>query len=93
MAAPLEPNTNRQPVAPHSPLHAYYETDAERTRFVGDLRSVDPDVTGPPVTAFESIRLIRRGYFEGTLYALVVLYLFVLIALFYAFTVAFRGPR
>jgi len=26
-------------------------------------------------------------------YALVVLYLFVLIALFYAFTVAFRGPR
>jgi hypothetical protein len=29
----------------------------------------------------------------GTLYALVVLYLFVLIALFYAFTVAFRGPR
>jgi hypothetical protein len=27
------------------------------------------------------------------LYALVVLYLFVLITLFYAFTVAFRGPR
>jgi hypothetical protein len=27
------------------------------------------------------------------LYALVVVYLFVLIALFYAFTVAFRGPR
>jgi uncharacterized protein len=43
---------------------------ASAARFVGDLRSVDPAVTGPPVTAFESIRLIRRGYFEGTLYAL-----------------------
>jgi hopanoid biosynthesis associated RND transporter like protein HpnN len=41
-------------------------------RFVTELRSVDPDVTGPPVTSFEAIRLIRRGYFEGTLYALVL---------------------
>ena len=41
-------------------------------RFVRDLRSVDPDVTGPPITAFEAIKLIRRGYFEGTFYALVV---------------------
>ena len=30
---------------------------------------MDPDVTGPPVTSFEAIRLIRRGYFEGALYA------------------------
>lgn len=29
----------------------------------------------------------------GKVYALVVVYLFVLIALFYVFTVAFRGPR
>jgi hopanoid biosynthesis associated RND transporter like protein HpnN len=43
---------------------------AGAARFVGDLRSVDPAVTGPPVTAFESIRLIRRGYLEGALYAL-----------------------
>ncbi|MGH7392448.1 MAG: MMPL family transporter [Candidatus Rokuibacteriota bacterium] len=43
---------------------------AGAARFIGDIRSVDADVTGPPVTAFESIRLIRRGYFEGTLYAL-----------------------
>ena len=40
------------------------------TRFVTELRTVDPAVTGPPVTAFEAIRLIRRGYLEGTLYAL-----------------------
>jgi hypothetical protein len=38
-------------------------------RFIADLRSVDPDVTGPPVTSFEAIRLIRRGYFEGAFYA------------------------
>jgi demethylmenaquinone methyltransferase/2-methoxy-6-polyprenyl-1,4-benzoquinol methylase len=37
MAAPLEPNSTRKEVAPHTPLHRYYETDAERTRFVGDL--------------------------------------------------------
>jgi hypothetical protein len=41
-------------------------------RFITDLRSVDPDVTGPPVTSFEAIRLIRRGYFEGALYAFTV---------------------
>jgi hopanoid biosynthesis associated RND transporter like protein HpnN len=41
-------------------------------RFVTDLRTVDPDVTGPPITSFEAIRFIRRGYFEGTLYALVL---------------------
>ena len=41
-------------------------------RFVGDLRRVDPDVTGPPITSFEAIRFIRTGYLEGTLYALVL---------------------
>jgi len=41
-------------------------------RFVGDIRSVDPDVTGPPVTSFEAIRLIRRGYVLGSLYALIL---------------------
>jgi hopanoid biosynthesis associated RND transporter like protein HpnN len=42
------------------------------TRFVGDLRTVDPDVTGPPVTSFEAIRFIRRGYWQGALYAFVL---------------------
>jgi hypothetical protein len=41
-------------------------------RFVTDLRTVDPDVTGPPITSFEAIRFIRSGYFDGTLYALVL---------------------
>jgi uncharacterized protein len=47
-------------------------TQAGAERFVTDLRSVDPDVTGPPITSFEAIQYIRRGYFEGTLYALVL---------------------
>ena len=41
-------------------------------RFVTDLRRVDPDVTGPPITSYEAIRFIRHGYFQGTLYALVL---------------------
>jgi hopanoid biosynthesis associated RND transporter like protein HpnN len=42
------------------------------TRFVGELRTVDPDVTGPPVTSFEAIRFIRQGYWQGALYAVVL---------------------
>jgi len=41
-------------------------------RFIEELRTVDPDVTGPPVTNFEATHLIERGYFEGTVYALVL---------------------
>ena len=41
-------------------------------RFVTDLRRVDPDVTGPPITSYEAIRFIRHGYFQGTLYALLL---------------------
>lgn len=43
---------------------------ASAERFVTELRTVEPDVTGPPVTSFEAIRFIRSGYFQGTLYAL-----------------------
>jgi hypothetical protein len=39
-------------------------------QFVTELRAIDPDVTGPPVTSFEAIRLIRQGYRDGALYAL-----------------------
>jgi uncharacterized protein len=46
--------------------------EAGSRRFIEDLRSVDPDVTGPPVTGFEATHLIQRGYFEGTPYALVL---------------------
>ena len=54
----------------HPAVDIWQQAGAER--FVTDLRSVDPDVTGPPITSFEAIQFIRRGYFEGTLYALVL---------------------
>ncbi len=41
-------------------------------RFVEDVRSVDPDVTGTPVITFEAIRLMERAYKQGTVYAIVV---------------------
>jgi predicted RND superfamily exporter protein len=37
--------------------------------FISQLRQVDPDVTGDPVTVYESIRAIKSGYVEGGLYA------------------------
>jgi len=39
------------------------------TRFVEELRTVDPDVTGQPVVAYESMRLIERASWQGLVYA------------------------
>jgi hopanoid biosynthesis associated RND transporter like protein HpnN len=41
-------------------------------RFVRELRSVDPDVTGSPVITYEAIRLMERAYLQGTIYAFAV---------------------
>jgi len=41
-----------------------------QARFVEDLRTVDPDVTGQPVVAYESMRLIERSFRLGLAYAL-----------------------
>jgi hypothetical protein len=41
-------------------------------RFVSDLRSVDPEVTGTPVITYEAIRLMERAYKQGTVYAIVL---------------------
>jgi hopanoid biosynthesis associated RND transporter like protein HpnN len=41
-------------------------------RFVADLRSVDPDVTGTPIITYEAIRLMERAYKQGTLYAVIL---------------------
>ena len=51
----------------HPAVDIWEQAGAER--FVSDLRRVDPDVTGPPITSYEAIRFIRHGYFQGTLYA------------------------
>jgi hypothetical protein len=42
------------------------------TRFVEELRSVEPDVTGQPVAAYESMRLLERAYRQGIAYAFVL---------------------
>jgi uncharacterized protein len=42
------------------------------TRFVTELRTVDPDVTGTPVITFEAIRLMERAYRQGTIYAVIL---------------------
>ncbi len=41
-------------------------------RFVADLRTVDPDVTGTPIITHEAILLMERAYKQGTLYAIVL---------------------
>ena len=38
-------------------------------RFVAELRTVDAAVTGSPVISYEASRMMERAYFEGTLYA------------------------
>jgi predicted RND superfamily exporter protein len=41
-------------------------------RFVHELRSVDPDVTGAPVITYEATRLMERAYLQGTAYAFIL---------------------
>jgi predicted RND superfamily exporter protein len=53
----------------HSAVDIWDRAGAER--FVQELRSVDPDVTGGPIITFEAIRLMERAYWQGTLYAVV----------------------
>src|SRR5439155_1203508 len=39
-------------------------------RFVTELRSVDPEVTGTPIITFEAIRFMERAYQRGTVYGI-----------------------
>jgi hopanoid biosynthesis associated RND transporter like protein HpnN len=49
--------------------------DREATgRFIGALRRVDPEVTGPPVHTFEASRALTRGYRQAGLYALLAIF-------------------
>jgi hopanoid biosynthesis associated RND transporter like protein HpnN len=40
--------------------------------FVRELRSVDPDVTGAPIITYEAIGHMERAYYQGTIYAFLV---------------------
>jgi hypothetical protein len=54
----------------HPSVNIWDRADAQR--FVSELRSVDPEVTGTPIITFEAIRLMERAYQQGTLYAVVL---------------------
>ena len=41
-------------------------------RFVEELRTVDPDVTGTPVITYEMIMLMERSYQQATVYAIIL---------------------
>ena len=45
---------------------------SSQARFVEELRTVDPNVTGQPVVAYESMRLIERTFRLGLVYAFVL---------------------
>lgn len=51
--------------------------DAPLARFVGALKSVDPDVTGPPVQTYNIATVMRRGYERAAVLALVAVFVFV----------------
>jgi len=57
----------------HLLLQVYSRLDlwdrASQERFVEELRTVDPDVTGQPVVGYESTRLIERTFRLGLAYA------------------------
>ena len=49
----------------------------ERKKYLNDLRSVDPDVTGTAVHMFESTRLMTEGYVNGGIYAMTAIIIYV----------------
>ena len=64
--------------------HIYPSVDVwdldERQKYLNDLRSVDPNVTGTAIHMFESTRLMTEGYVNGGLYAMtaIIIYVFFL---------------
>jgi len=52
---------------------------ATLARFVADVRSVDPNVTGTPIHNYESVRQIRHTYETAALYAFAVVWIILLL--------------
>jgi hopanoid biosynthesis associated RND transporter like protein HpnN len=52
--------------------------DAPLARFIGALRAVDPNVTGPPVQAYAIATVMRRGYERAAVLALIAVFVFVM---------------
>jgi hopanoid biosynthesis associated RND transporter like protein HpnN len=55
----------------HPAVNIWDRDGAER--FVRQLRTVDPDITGTPVITYEAIRLMERAYKQGTVYAIILI--------------------
>ncbi len=51
---------------------------ASRARFVADLQAVSPTATGFPITHWESIQAIERGFEQASLYAILAVLLLLL---------------
>lgn len=51
--------------------------DAPLHRFVTELRTVDPHVTGPPVQSYAMANVMRRGYERAAVLALIAVFIFV----------------
>ena len=51
--------------------------DAPLQRFVGALRTVDRDVTGPPIQTYNLATVMRQGYERAALLALIAVFIFV----------------
>ena len=51
--------------------------DISLRRFISALRTVDPEVTGPPVQAYAIATVMRRGYERAAVLALIAVFMFV----------------
>jgi hopanoid biosynthesis associated RND transporter like protein HpnN len=47
--------------------------------FITALRGIDPNVTGVPITAYESAKLMREGFLQAGLYSLILVFIFLLL--------------
>jgi uncharacterized protein len=65
-------------------ISAYPSVDVwdidQREEFLRQLRQVDPSVTGNAIHMFESTRLMRDGYIQGGIYAMVAIFIYILIS-------------
>lgn len=48
-------------------------------RFLQQIRQIDPNVTGNAVHMYESSRLMKEGYIKGGIYAIIAIFLYILI--------------
>ncbi len=49
----------------------------QRQKYLNDLRSIDPNVTGNAIHMFESTRLMTEGYVKGGIYAMAAIIIYV----------------